>query len=380
MNKLSHKEYDYLKSEVAEIKACITRYVGYSITLTGIATLIAKYYHHEEGSNSEFILIVILIAIILMTFLFEVIWYKFKSHNRYIGYIQLMSQETKHESIYQKSKYKIKNNYQEELEIISWEFVMSRYNNVVSNKNYRFIHESLSKIQFDFVKPKFRDLNKLKSTYNPNKNQSFMKMIQQDYIKSCVYPQYVDNKTWITKPFFILWFSIRHLFYDLWIRPKRRSIRKPIDKSYLSISWTYPKKILQIAFLLFFGLSILFFYFFSIKYTDHYVNFGLVCFLNISDLLSFKNIIGLKLPTILFIIWSIVCFRWLFTYIYEVQDLISGKHSISYFCWLFFIYRVQILNKAGIKPTYFSYGFRRFVKTKFILAITVRFVPLISEL
>ncbi len=95
MFKGSEKEYELLKDEIDIIKRSILQFIGFIISIAGIAVAIAKIFFNpeERHDNSVIILGVIAGGLVVITLLFEIIWYKFKSHNRFSGYIQLLTQE-----------------------------------------------------------------------------------------------------------------------------------------------------------------------------------------------------------------------------------------------------------------------------------------------
>ena len=49
----SEKEYDLLKKETAEIRDCITKYVGYIIAVTGISSGLVKYLVFTEAQQGQ---------------------------------------------------------------------------------------------------------------------------------------------------------------------------------------------------------------------------------------------------------------------------------------------------------------------------------------
>ncbi len=132
-----------------------------------------------------------------------------------------------------------------------------------------------------------------------------------------------------------------------------QEIIKGVNQTYMSNGWSYIKKITQLAFLLITGLFLYFIYLILSKY--HYVGFSSLSW----DIL--------RIP-IMFIIGLFLYIFWIGRYLARLPQIISGEGSIEYFCWTFFIYRVQFLNSLGLVPVYFSKPFLRYFKNKMILS------------
>jgi hypothetical protein len=148
MNQFSDNEYQNLRADTAEVRSCITRYIGYIISVTGAAGFIKFYFSEELGSMGT--ITFLMISLIVLTFLFEIIWYKFKSHNRFVGYMQLLMQEVGAipYRVIDDKKYWVDKKYISKYDefkispedkglniLYSWEFVMSRLNGNYFAKN-----------------------------------------------------------------------------------------------------------------------------------------------------------------------------------------------------------------------------------------------------
>ena len=343
----SDKEYDYLKREVSEIRSYITKLIGLIITVSGLSVPIIEKFVDTNEPLVELALITV--AILVITSLFELVWYKFKSHNRYTGYIQLINQEVDFIAIEKakvdKQKFKNKDyvrnyaNYIYEsnvdltiydrlrnLNLTSWEFIMSRLNssnalktNTSEEDDKRKLRKAIDKSMFVFQLPD-------KYEY------SFIK----------------DYKT------LDLDFSDK-ITYDLYKRKSETGSKHAnlIDKRYVTVGWAYPKVVTKIAFL---GIIILVIGFLSVLITE----FNKIVIPQAFSAFNFKE----WLPVFLMVLVIATFIYWIKKFYIGLKDLSSGTNSIDGYCWRFFIFRVQLLNSRGIIPIYFSRSFVRFFKTQ----------------
>ena len=230
------KEYEILKNEIADIKSCITRYVTYIIGTNGLVLLLYKisFYKYlnpepsstieeitnELGSLSPFYDYMPIVAVTIIFSLYFVLSYKFASHNRYIGYIQLLSKEVKYLKIKKKKDYKISKNKHLHLgynqkknreitdkelpsTIISWESTISRFNSRLKPTSFPKRH--YDNLDFRFLlnrKSKYKHLKKYKiGKESYNVIQGFLKNIIWEYYyksfgKISFYNKY-DVKSWM---------------------------------------------------------------------------------------------------------------------------------------------------------------------------------------
>lgn len=87
------KEYLEIRKEVAELKSCITTYVGFAIGGSATAVwALAGRTSHGPLEDMAAALAAILLALVSVFVLF-LLSYKFFSHNRYVGYSKLLTHE-----------------------------------------------------------------------------------------------------------------------------------------------------------------------------------------------------------------------------------------------------------------------------------------------
>ena len=372
----SLKEYKIIKDDIIDIKQCITRYIGYIISVASIAVFFVKYVFPESEKYFDLTnkgipikAFVLLTSLFVATFLFEIIWYKFISHNRHVGYLQLMGQELGYYRYDRKvnryfgndGKIEVKDiSENDNFQLISWEFVMARYNNVAHNKDPLKFTESFSKLNFELDPLTNRSMDSI--DYESKKRRYYRK-----YVEKCVMPLYGRSGIRVdVKSEHSILGKVSHgitNLLSLWVNPKRRNYHSDrIDRHYISVSWLYPRKILQIAILVVIGVSWLFFYEMSKRYS-----FNLIFKTsNIEEAVLLVKRISWT-AVILILLWFVTILRWITEYLYNIRNLITGSLSIDYFCWLFFVYRVQILNRYGICPIFFARGFKRYLKSQFYL-------------
>lgn len=369
MKKICLKEYDYLKSEITEIKSWINKYIGYVIGVSGITTILAKYLitpenseqlssHSSEVEFTPFASILVLVAMIIITFLFDILWYKFKSHNKLAGYMQLLSQEIGLYELTNDIKFDKKKIYLKketpsipskcEEDLITWEFVMSRLNDISKNETKERILKSTKHSYYTF---------KLANNYSPEKLGNDFIQLDKLFYRNCIIPQFSNNKM----------ISIRQIvinFFSIFTGYKMRKFSCNIDEKYFPVGWSYPLKLIQLGILSIIGLSLSFFYCMSFFY-----EFEIKSFIIEFNLEYYNNILSkyYNLGTLLFIIWLLIVIKWLCVFIGKANELMNGKYSIEYYCWQFLIFRTQYLNSKGILPKYYSRNFIRFYKSYSIL-------------
>lgn len=155
---------------------------------------------------------------------------------------------------------------------------------------------------------------------------------------------------------------IRRLFIDinnLFISIKRMKIEETgikIDKKYVTTGWLYPKKVLQIV---------------TIPFVLLYFAFFIITFWKLDALISKAGIYGTEFYlywVILAVICTVLLVIFFNRYIGQLKNVIYGTASPDFYCWSFFISRIQLLNSYGIVPVYFSRSFIRFYKSRLILS------------
>lgn len=356
MLNFSNKEYTQLKAEISEIRGYITRYTIVIITIVG---LILSLIDLISKSKTPIKLLILFISTSIITLIFQIIWYKFKSHNRYTGYIQLLMQELNFIDEYDLKKDEILNkdyvrNYREylndvipnsnrnlnEKSIESWEFIMSRLNSSsFNNKNDKktkvsHVIKSTNKSKFVFLLPDDFNYEGINSVKWKNIDSLFFnKVIRVLYNNR-------DRKSKINKNYL--------KFY------KKKSYPK-LDKRYYVNGWGYPKLITNIVFSCICILCFIFLFILIKTYSSQ-------SFKSPIDWVSDDFIIAVSIVGI-----SSVLFYWIYyVYIYGIKEIMSGKYSIDGYCWTFFVFRIQILNYHKIIPVYFSRNFIRFFKSSLI--------------
>ncbi|RXG11254.1 hypothetical protein DSM03_11912 [Leeuwenhoekiella aestuarii] len=366
MNSFSDKEYQNLRTDTAEVRACITRYIGYIITTTGFSGAL-KFFFIKEKQNLTSDLILIVLSLLIITLLFEIIWYKFKSHNRFVGYMQLLMHEIDAIPIKIKNKIILDDNdikekkyiteYQKYLDqknnkgiqdFYAWEFIVSRlqsgfYTNKKDDKFEESIVEAVSKSKFVFT---------ISRQYQP-----FIKIEDKDsmFFKHIIFKLYPQKK----KPKNFLKLILLCILFLYSYKKKVIPDDHNLEKCYYVNGWQYPKKITQIAFTVIVSIFL-----YSIYFVHQ--NFS---FIAIDKILKFQFNDTQPLP--LYIILSSVSFVifWIYRYVRNLKELIYGNLSIDYNCWMFFIYRTQMLYNRGIIPVYFSRAFIRYFKSNLYLRI-----------
>ena len=298
--------------------------------------------------------------------MYNVIWYKFRSHNRYVGYIQLLTQEINHyklSGIENQDKLDAgKKSYldtppdeliEDEFKkkrIFAWEFVMSRYNGARFENQQENIISATNKAKFRFHIP---DGYK----YSQIDNYS---TLDKDFFEKIIYPIYGVRKTGFKQiainalkfPFDVFYQIVK--LYS----PRKRNLvsispNKNIDSRYVKGGWNYPIVITQTSFVpvLLIFLYLIYFIFFKDR----------------SDTNIFESDSGWKVITI-FIGSSFIFGIWISKFLKGIYEISHGNESIEFFCWTFFIYRVQLLNSYDIMPSYFSRAFIRYFKSQLILS------------
>lgn len=289
MNRRNLKEYQIIKQELNEIKNCITKYVAILFGESGISFFLTIYIKEKEFSDNSFPLILFLLFSIALTLsIFYVLIYKFKSHNRYAGYLKLINQESDLIAIEGKT---------ESFSIITWELVMSKLINSPDSKNYP--KERFSKLKFRGIKES-ELIEMWTLLHSPKK-----KIDKYAFFKGLII--ILDQLT-------LLGTFKKVFFKKMFERPK---------------AWGYPVSIANVVYvftLFFLGLGV-------------YIWAGSSEIYNLSQLLI---IILFSFPILLMIYRS---FR-------DIHKLVYGSKTIESYCWQLLFPRVEILNQFNCIPTY----------------------------
>ncbi|WP_108807358.1 hypothetical protein [Aquimarina spinulae] len=356
MYKGSEKEYELLKGEADTIRKSILQFIGFIISIAGIAVAIAKVFFNPKEDNSIIILGAIVGGLVAITFLFEVIWYKFKSHNRYVGYILLLTQEVGYVELTDEIKKRESTDDKSHLDnikitdcpdgsyltLFTWEYMMARLNNADFENSKLKILTAIQKIYFKFRIP---DTYKYKSI-----KPELRDALEDNYFKNVVRLMYTPEKSFSERVLdkihdgfwglLDLYIPIRYSFF------KKRF--KRVKREYLCTGWLFPKKVIQVVF---FPITLLLIFFYSVLFSNF----------KIASNLNFDNI---SYPvTFMSLLVFFISIIWVFRYVGGLKSVIFGKHSAEYFSWSFFIFRVQLLNSYDIFPIYFSQNFIRYFKS-----------------
>ncbi|MEM8525415.1 MAG: hypothetical protein AAGG68_12315 [Bacteroidota bacterium] len=321
------KEYEYLASEVSEIRLCITRYIGYIIGSNGALFLAIKLFYEEnkdiQATDPEFLFqehnLMPFIGLIIISSLYFVVDYKFASHNRHVGYMQLLSQELNHLQITEKSKIPIGGTHKDlekgtdtqiyqnadfDKTIMSWQYIMSRWNSRQLEDKYD--ENGFSKLDFRFQLPGY-SYDQLSLFRDKEKGKE--RNVIQWFLEEIVWkPQnyYKDKRKLYTK------YRVR--------------------------SWQYPKYLYFISILQIIIIS--------------------------AFILTHVELKSMWLHAI----WMFpVLLIWAY-YGYNNFKAMVGDRSSDYYCWSFFAYRVQLLNNYGLRPIYFSTSFVRYFKSALLIS------------
>jgi len=109
------EEYKLLRSEMQNLKNCMTTYLGYVLGGSGLV-FIGFYTIRNYELKFEIIAFISLLLSITVSMVLFIIFYKFNSHNRYAGYCKLLNQE----------QLCIENLELEKIDINSWEICIDR--------------------------------------------------------------------------------------------------------------------------------------------------------------------------------------------------------------------------------------------------------------
>lgn len=381
MLKPSLEEYKLLRVDLAEIRAQITKYMGFIISILGGAGILSRVFFGEVGSAVG-VLLVMLFTMMVTTLLFEIIWYKFRSHNRHAGYIQMLSHEIAYAPLpahdqerdgpYKNYLDSIVKDYYSNItgqpgkggtdfvsnlsEVHSWEFVLSRYRRTTGASGHRWLRP-LEKSKYAYALgaslrySDFRDANG--EFLNKDKNGK-----SKDYDLS-FYEEVVMHMTGRRRVG--LHTRLLHGFVNICkaqAKPAHLYDTKQmkIMDRYRFHGWRYPRKLTQMGSI---GMAIMFIFSAYEAAKHHLVGFGAVHF---DGLKTFE--IGSVLVAM-----SLMLLLWLGRYCYGVLDLESRYESIDYYCWSFLPFRIQFLNGRGIMPLYFSRDFIRFMKSRRLLHV-----------
>ncbi len=359
MNNFSDKEYQNLRRDTAEVRACITRYIGYIISAIGFSGAL-KFFLSDKMKSLESNFILLIITLLIVTLLFEVIWYKFESHNRFVGYMQILMQEVDAIPIKSKdgpvlSEKDIKDKvyikeYQKYLDakhkkgikdFYGWEFAVSRlHSGYFSNKFDDTLEDSI-----------LQSVKNSKFIFTvSNQLYPFIKVSDKDisFFEEIIFPLYRHKKSKN------LVFNLRDYIKFLYSSKTKIILDDyTIERRYVVNGWRYPKKITQIAFTIVLSLFTYIGFLVYEKYPFMELKRMFSADILDTEIVPFAYV-GIALLFVVF---------WFNRYVKNLKELVYGKSSIDYYCWMFFVYRTQMLYNRGVIPVFFSRAFVRFFKS-----------------
>jgi hypothetical protein len=98
------REYESIRSEMNNLKDCITKYIGYAFAGSGAMIYgLARIKRSSTGSIAPEIAFIAAAFSMLLSLILLVIFYKFNSHNRFAGYCKMLNHEH-HEPLSEESK------------------------------------------------------------------------------------------------------------------------------------------------------------------------------------------------------------------------------------------------------------------------------------
>ena len=236
MFKSQQKEYELLKKDITDIKKYINDYVGYIIGTNGIAFALFAYLSLDESSSFDAKFITLFLGIVILFLLYSVVIYKFNSHNKLAGYIRLLTQEIDYIDLNKTNSVRVSSSVEYDGTFISWEFIMSKWDALISRKNCP--KHSFNNLNFYF-QPKETDLKIDKKTNNDEKRYSYftnkensvlIKKIQNKFLCKLVFENYPKLS------------NIFQVFFR----------KNKLYSKYKMSSWKYPKVIFLIFSTLYF--------------------------------------------------------------------------------------------------------------------------------
>lgn len=302
MQKQNIREYEIVRSELVNIRNCITNYIGFLIGGSGFAFigLVFVVNYSQEKLLAQVGIPLVLSTLITMTQM--ILFYKFLSHNRYAGYCKLLNHEL-HEPFAEEAP------LDNDVDIILWEACMDTLRK--SDFDESLLEKALgSKVVKLCEEEDNEDEDVLRN------KKLFVKMIDDISKKNAP----VDKGIW------------RHLYGFKYLRA--------IFGSNKADSWPFPALVNAIFILLtpLFLITAVYFLIAKMPQED-------------GQFVWQKVYLLCLVATILvcvyhFIMWVIFAGK-LFT-------LLQGRNTVDHFCWRFLPFRAQLLNSSKrIRPKYF---------------------------
>jgi hypothetical protein len=306
MIKYNVKEYEIIRNEMQNIKSCITSYLSLIIGTSGISIFAVSYIEIRK-EPIEIITIIYFFVAILLTAIYYVLIYKFISHNRYAGYLRLISQEVKFGLLHPENETNNANSKQNfiDKDILVWELCMCKLNNAKPIDDFP-IELWQDKLFFNFNshgKP------------IPFQNEPNIWSAKNILIK-------VWNKLKISGP------EIDHL--SIW-EGIFLLIRGIFNKE-ISRSWKYPLYVTYMVLV------------FNLMFLSLFIYYN-------TDEKGFLTTVGLTSKVVIVSLIAIYILLW-YGCIKELHKIMLGSKTINSFCWKFLQFRIEALNQFGYIPYY----------------------------
>jgi len=317
MIKASIKEFELLKIDIGEIKKQINVYFGFIIGTNGLFISLAFIlYQNEKNDSLVNIYFVMSLAIINLMLLYNIIRYKFSSHNKMAGYLRLLSLECNYHQDKRHKHISIENNSND---LYCWEYIMFRNDSLTYYKD--FPKKKILKLNFDFEPNNKKQAKKYKLSYEKVRLQFLEKIV-------------FDNKSN---------YSFLRDFYKI-IMICRLFLFNDKYHKYRLTSWKFIENIFN-SFLVIYCVLIAGSIFLLFK----------SCFLHTTDYI-FLIIVMTSLP-------------FLYYFFFNVKQLLRHNKSSDFYFWSLLPFRVEYLNKYGIKPIYSSTYLYRYIKNLYYYKI-----------
>lgn len=289
------KEYEILRQEVLEVRNCIRSYLNILVGGSGLGFIAISFLKANQLSPrvSLFLTLSILLTI---TAIYYILLYKFISHNRFTGYMKLISEELILEKIKKKE-------YPSNL--IGWDVCISQLQN--STKIEHFPQKFWkTKLKFIFIS----------ITSTPKNKADTLEIIKNKWQDLNLFAPRVDKKSLLQ--------GLELIF---------TGIRKKDGTT----SWKYPLYITYIVIVFSIILEGISIYFATQSDLDIYYR-----------KYTWKFIV---IVSYIIITQFILIFTWIRS-ISELYKITKGSKTISSFCWKFLQYRILFVNQQGFIPMY----------------------------
>lgn len=93
MERENIKEYGFVRDETEFIRDCITTYMGYAISGSGAALFGLAALKFSEGEPRIPTALIAFTLALILSLVLAILIYKFNSHNRYVGYARIITDE-----------------------------------------------------------------------------------------------------------------------------------------------------------------------------------------------------------------------------------------------------------------------------------------------